>query len=247
MNRPLAVGLATSAAGLAALAYPIATSGHGQAELAPWLMAALVPLSQLLLATELSSHAIDGRSLALLGVLAACGAALRIPSPGVAGIEPVFFLLVVAGAVFGSGFGFALGALTLLVSAAFTGGVGPWLPFQMLAAAWLGAGAGALPPRLQGRAGLAVYTAASCLIYGAVMNLWFWPYGLGEGTSLSFLPGAGVGTNLSRFVAFDLTTSMGFDLPRAMINAALVATVGVPLAATLRRMHRRASFVPSAS
>jgi len=37
----------------------------------------------------------------MLGILAACGAALRVPSPGVAGFEPVFFLLIPAGRVLG--------------------------------------------------------------------------------------------------------------------------------------------------
>jgi energy-coupling factor transport system substrate-specific component len=243
MKRPVMVGLVVSLLGISALLYPLLSSGQGQADLAPWLMALLVPLSLLLLATELSQHAIDGRSLALLGLLAACGAALRIPSPGVAGIEPVFFLLVVAGAVFGSGFGFALGALTLLVSAFFTGGIGPWLPFQMLAAAWLGAGAGMFAKFAKtSRLMLAIYTAIACMFYGAVMNLWFWPYGAGSSTTLSYLPGGGVSTNLHRFVIFDLTTSMGFDLPRAFLNALLISTVGIPLIATLRRFHRRAEF-----
>ncbi len=74
------------------------------------------------------------------------------------------------------------------------------------------------------------------------MNLWFWPYGAGSSTTLSYLPGGGVSTNLHRFVIFDLTTSMGFDLPRAFLNALLISTVGIPLIATLRRFHRRAEF-----
>ena len=54
-------------------------------------------------------------------------------------------MLVLGGRVFGRGFGFVLGAVTLFVGALLTGGVGPWLPFQMLGAAWVGFFAGCLP------------------------------------------------------------------------------------------------------
>ena len=73
--------------------------------------------------------------------------------PGVAGFEPVFFLLIPSGRVFGRGFGFVLGAVTIAASALITGGIGPWLPFQMFGAAWMGFGAGCLPAA-RGRAEL---------------------------------------------------------------------------------------------
>lgn len=62
---------------------------------------------------------------------------------GTAGLETVSFLLILAGRMYGVAFGFVLGCTTLFASALLTGGVGPWLPFRMLAAAWIGAGAGA--------------------------------------------------------------------------------------------------------
>ena len=82
---------------------------------------------------ELTSGGLDAKAVAMLGVLAAVGAALRPLGAGAGGIETVFFLLVLAGRVFGPGFGFVLGSTTLFASALITGGVGPWLPFQMLA------------------------------------------------------------------------------------------------------------------
>jgi energy-coupling factor transport system substrate-specific component len=207
-------------------------------------MVAVIPL--LLFATlgELSSGGMDVKSVALLGVLAACGAALRLPSGGTAGFEPVFFLLFPAGYVLGRQFGFLLGALTIFASSLVTAGVGPWLPFQMLAAAWLGYGAGCLP-RLEGwrgRAVLAAYAAVGCLLYGTLLNLWFWPFGAGASTTVSFEPGAGAWANLHRFMAFDLTTSLGFDIPRAVLNATLVLVAGRPVMAALRRASRRAAF-----
>ena len=70
--------------------------------------------------------------LAILGVLSAVNAILRGVSAGTGGVELVFFLLILAGRVFGPGFGFVLGCTSLFASALMTAGVGPWLPFQML-------------------------------------------------------------------------------------------------------------------
>ena len=58
----------------------------------------------------------DPRALALVGVLAALVAALRLLGTGVGGLEPMFFLLVLAGASLGPSLGFTLGALAMLNS-----------------------------------------------------------------------------------------------------------------------------------
>ena len=75
-----------------------------------------------------------------------------------------------------AGFGFVLGAVSLLAGALISGGVGPWMPFQMFACAWVGCLAGLLP-RLGGRLEillLAAYSMVAGLLYGLVMNLWFY-------------------------------------------------------------------------
>lgn len=235
--------------GIVSFAWPLFASARSplsgsHATDAPWIMVVLVPLVLAIVVAQLADGSIDAKAVALLGVLAACGAALRLPSGGVAGFEPVFFLLVPAGRVLGRGFGFVLGALTLFVSALLTGGVGPWLPFQMFAAAWIGFFAGCLPA-WRGRAELlllAGYAAVSALAYGLVMNLWFWPFLAGGDTSVSFVPGAGPIDNLGRFWAFHLTTSLGFDLPRAVFSALFILVAGRPLLSALRRVARRAAF-----
>ena len=43
---------------------------------------------------------------------------------------------------------------------------------------------------------------------------------------------------------FDLTTSLGFDLPRAATNAVLIVVLGRPVLGALRRASRRAVFDP---
>jgi energy-coupling factor transport system substrate-specific component len=179
----------------------------------------------------------------LLGVLTAVAAALRPLSGGVTGFQPMFVVLIIGGRVFGPGFGFLLGATSMLASALITGGVGPWLPFQMIAAAWLGLGAGLLP-RCRGRrevALLAAYGALSALAYGLLLNLWFWPFIATDG-SIAFVAGASIADNLGRLLAFTLATSWGFDIPRAVGNAVLIALLGAPALRALRRAHRVAAF-----
>jgi energy-coupling factor transport system substrate-specific component len=235
--------------GVAGFCWPLLLHGTSSTNLAhsgdaPWIFLAVLPLLLAVVLSELAEGSLDAKAIALLGILAACGAALRVPSPGVAGFEPVFFLLIPAGRVLGRGFGFVLGALTIVVSALITGGVGPWLPFQMFGAAWMGFGAGCLPPA-KGKAELgllAAYAAVAGILYGTLLNLWFWPFGAGTATSFSFVPGAGFAHNLHSFVFFDLTTSLGFDIPRALTNALLVLVLGRPVLNALRRASRRAAF-----
>ena len=239
----------TSVVGIVAFTWPLFLHGTSSAVQAhssdaPWIFIAVLPLLLAVVLSALAEGSLDAKAIALLGILAACGAALRIPSPAVAGFEPVFFLLIPAGRVMGRGFGFVLGVLTLVVSALITGGVGPWLPFQMFGAGWLGFGAGCLPPA-KGRAEiwlLTAYAAGACLLYGTLLNMYFWPFVAGATTQFSFLPGAGLLHNLHRFVLFDLTTSLGFDIPRAITNAVMVLVLGRPVLAALRRASRRAAF-----
>jgi energy-coupling factor transport system substrate-specific component len=74
------------------------------------------------------------------------------------------------------------------------------------------------------------------------MDLWFWPFGTGTASTLSFQPGASVAHNLIRFLLFHASTALGFDLPRAVLNAALVLVAGRPVLAALRRASHRAAF-----
>jgi energy-coupling factor transport system substrate-specific component len=181
---------------------------------------------------------------ALLGVLAAIGAAVRPLGAGLAGVELVFFVLVLGGRVLGPGFGFVLGATALFASALLTAGVGPWLPYQMVGAAWVGMGAGLLP-RATGRcelALLALYGSVAGFLYGVLLNLSFWPFSLGSDTSISFVAGDAVVENLRRLLAFSLATSAGWDVGRAITTAAMVLITGPAMLRSLRRAARRASF-----
>jgi energy-coupling factor transport system substrate-specific component len=186
----------------------------------------------------------DAKAIAMLGVLSAVIAALRPLGGGTAGLEPIWVVLILGGRALGPGFGFCLGSISLFASALLTGGVGPWLPFQMLGAAWVGLGAGLLP-RASGRRELlllSAYGAVACIAYGFLLNLWFWPFTAGLPEQLSFVAGAPMGQNLLAWLRFCLVTSLGYDIPRAVLTVVLILVAGRPVLAALRRMSRKAAF-----
>jgi energy-coupling factor transport system substrate-specific component len=251
-GRGAAAVTVASVLGVAAFCWPLlatADSSLAGGRNAPLVFAVLLVLALGVVLAEISEGGLDSKAVAMLGVLSAVGAAIRPLGAGTAGIEVVFFLIVIGGRVFGPGFGFVLGTTTLFASALVTGGVGPWLPYQMLGAAWIGMGAGLLP-QVRGRTELgllAVYGAAAGLVYGLLLNLSFWPFALGGDTALSFVPGDAVAANLQRLVVFSLTTSLGWDIGRAVTTATLVVLTGPTVLRSLRRAARRASFGPPSS
>ena len=254
--QPVRIGAKSAAAlciasifGIGAFGWPLLVSpdagiAHGLD--APLSFGAMLLLVVAVVLALLAEGGMDAKAVAMLGILAAIGAALRPLGAGTAGVEPLFFILILGGRAFGPGFGFVQGATTLFASALLTGGVGPWLPFQMLGAAWIGLAAGLLPS-VRGRREVAMmcaYSALACLLYGLVMNLSFWPFGLGPTTSVSFVPGDAVLDNLTRFAAFSITTSLGWDLGRAITVTILVALTAAPVLRALRRAARKAAFDP---
>ncbi|MEU3915941.1 ECF transporter S component [Streptomyces sp. NPDC029721] len=260
--RPVRIGPRAAAAlvlvtliGVAAFGWPLLADGQSalaRSQDAPWLFAALLPLLVAVVVATIADQGMDAKAVAMLGVLAAVGAALRPLGAGTAGLEPMFFLMVLSGRVLGPGFGFVLGGVTMFASALLTGGVGPWMPFQMLALGWFSLGAGLLPgpERIRGRAELAMLAAYGFLgsfAYGTVMNLQGWVLLQGMGQGVSFHPGDPVPANLARFLAYCLATSLGWDLGRAALTVVLTLTLGGALLRALRRATRKAAFGASVS
>lgn len=249
--RSAAILAVASLAGLAMLCWPLLLRvPAGDRVDPPFLFVALLPVVIAVVLAELNEGGLDARVLAVLGVLSAVTAVLRGVSPNTAGVELTFFVLILAGRVFGAGFGFVLGCTGLFASALLTAGVGPWLPYQMLCAGWVGLGAGLLPKRVSGRreiAMLAAYGAASAYLYGLFMNLSGWPFLAGiavaghEG-SLAYVPGASLADNLHTFLVYTLLTSTGgWDTFRAVTNAVAIVVLGPAVLTTLRRAARRAT------
>lgn len=247
--------LLASALGLWALLYPFLrpgevrqgsadpTSAHSQD--AVWVLLCLVGLCLLVVVANLETRRMDARLVAVLGVLVAINATVRLVS-GPFGANAVFLLPILCGWVFGADFAFLLAALSMLCSAILTGGVGPWLPFQMFAAGWCAMVAGWLP-RFEGRMGrgivvLAVWGAIAGFLYSLVTNLWLWPYLAPSQTDHAWDPDLGLIEAGARFAAFYLATASWWAAGRALGNFVLVLAVGPPVARLLLRFQQRFRF-----
>ncbi|MGD1996067.1 MAG: ECF transporter S component [Anaerolineae bacterium] len=244
---------------------PVGLAGQN----APLLTTLLVGLSLVALLIELQGQVISAKTVAMLGVLVAIASVLRfievvVPMPG--GFSPIFVPVILAGYVFGGRFGFLMGAFTLLVSGLITGGVGPWLPYQMFAAGWAGLTAGWLPyiagqisrlvardlgvrhraARLRRSSTVALLLLSAFgfvwgLLYGAIMNIYFWPFAVGSAGQL-WEPGLSLGRSIARYAAFYVVTSLGWDLLRAVGNVVLILILGAPVVRALTRFRRRFQF-----
>ncbi|WP_163166024.1 ATP-binding cassette domain-containing protein [Arthrobacter sp. Alg241-R88] len=238
----LAVLAAANLLALGAFCWPLLAAALPQDAVAalPYAALAIAPVAAVAVVVSLDGSVRSAHMVALLGVLAAVGSAVRVVSTGVGGVEAVFILLILAGRAFGARFGLLLGAATIAVSSAVWGGIGPWTPFQIFACAWVGAGAGLLPRRVRGKAELwmlCVYGAVASYLFGLLTNLWFWPFAVGAGTGISYEPGAPLGTNLSSFLLYSLVTSTaGWDTLRAVTTIIGIVVVGRAILAAFRRV-----------
>ena len=244
---------ALSVVGLGLFAWPFL--GAGATPDVAALSMALGALAGLTL-TELGARRLDARMLALLAAIAAIDAGLRLVLvTGIAGFSPIFFLVLCAGYVFGPSFGFEAGALALVVSAVATGGIGPWLPFQLFGVGWVGLVAGvageivrrglrrtpAHAPTRRDLVILAIVGAAMGFAYGALLDVWDWTFFRGA-ADLGWVPGLSAAETVGRFGRFYLLTSAWYDAFRAAGNGIMVALLGAPVLAAFWRIRIRARF-----
>ncbi|MET4621273.1 energy-coupling factor transporter ATP-binding protein EcfA2 [Arthrobacter sp. 2762] len=237
----IAILAAANVLALGAFCWPLLAAAlpEDAAAAVPFAALAIAPLAVVGIVVALDGSVRSAHTVALLGVLAAVGSAVRVASTGVGGVEAVFILLILAGRAFGARFGMLLGAATIAVSSALWSGIGPWSPFQIFACAWVGGGAGLLPRRVRGRAELWMlcgYGVVASYVFGLLTNLWFWPFAVGAGTGISYAPGASLATNLSSFLLYSLVTSTaGWDTLRAITTIIGIAAVGRAILAAFRR------------
>jgi energy-coupling factor transport system substrate-specific component len=201
-------------------------------------------------ALEVAARRLDARALALLGALAALDSALRAAFPiGFGGFSPFFLLVLCAGYALGPGFGFICGAFAILASDLVIGAIGPYVPYQLLAAGWTGALAGlaglAVADRRSWWLGLGLLAAVGAvtgLLFGAVTDVQDWTTFYRDAGGFGWSPGLLPADELRRFGAFYLATSLVYDSLRSAGNVLLVLLVGPPIVAALARFGARLRF-----
>ena len=78
-------------------------------------------------------------------------------------------------------------------------------------------------------------------LFGAIMNLWFWPFVVGPGQQY-WQPGIELAETVRRYAVFYLATSFVWDFMRSLGNMALMALTAAPTLRLLRRFHQRFDF-----
>lgn len=163
---------------------------------------------------------------ALVAALAALAIAGRIAFAAFPNVKPTTDIVIFAGYALGGAPGFAVGALTALVSN-FWFGQGPWTPWQM--AAWglcgiLGA-ALALGGRNAGRLTLAAVCGFAGVAYGALLNF-------------SLMATYGGDLSLQRFLVLE-GRAVPFDAAHAIGNITLALIAGPAMVRMLIRFRER--------
>jgi Prenyltransferase and squalene oxidase repeat len=167
---------------------------------------------------------------ALVAALAAISVAGRVAFSPIPNVVPTTDITLIAGFTLGAAPGFAVGALSGLVSN-FWLGQGPWTPWQM--AGWgmtgvLGAWLAMLSGRHVGRLGLAAVCAFAGFAYGALLDY-------------SLMVTYGGEQSLDRYLAIS-ARGVPFNIAHAAGNAALALVAGPAMVRMLLRYRGRFEF-----
>jgi uncharacterized membrane protein len=167
---------------------------------------------------------------ALVAALAAISVAGRVAFSPIPNVVPTTDITLIAGFALGPAPGFAVGALSGLVSN-FWLGQGPWTPWQM--AGWgltgiLGAAVALATRRRIGRVRLALICAFAGFAYGALLDF-------------SLMVTYGGEQSLSRFLALS-ARGLPFNIAHAAGNAALALVAGPAMIRMLLRYRHRFEF-----
>jgi energy-coupling factor transport system substrate-specific component len=237
---------AVSAAGFVLFAWPF--FGTGLPPATPAWALALACVAGLLI-VEMGTRQLDTRVIALLAAIAAIDSALRLAViVGIGGFNPIYFLILCSGYVFGASFGFMAGALSILVSALLSGGVGPWVPYQVFAMGWVGVAAGVAgrwrgsTPGLGDVVVLAAVGGVMGYVFGALLDVTVWIPAFDGNPTLGWQPGLGTQAALAHYARFYMLTSFAYDSFRAAGNVVMVLALGAPVLAALTRFRARLTF-----
>ena len=172
---------------------------------------------------------------ALVAVLAALAVAGRIALAPIPNVVPSTDIIIIAGYALGGAPGFAVGALTALVSN-FWLGQGPWTPWQMAGWGMTGVMGAVLATATRGevkRLPLALFCAFAGFAYGALLDL-------------SVMVSYGGEQSLDRYLALS-ARGIPFNIAHAAGNFTLALVAGPAMVRMLQRYRSRFEFAWSAS
>jgi len=165
--------------------------------------------------------------IALVAAMAALAVVGRLAFAAIPNVKPTTDIVLFAGYALGGVPGFAVGALTALVSNVFLGH-GPWTAWQMVAWGGVGIG-GALLARLTrgrelGRVPLALACGLAGLAFGALLDVYQWTLAAEQ--------------DAATYVAVS-ASSLPYNLAHAIGNVVFCMVIGPVFIRALRRYRRR--------
>jgi len=223
----IAIGVVATGAFITAALWP-------DADLLNWgiLAAVLAALVCLALFFEFETAATSSKEIALVAMLGTISAVLRVPFAAIPNVQPCTYIIICSGYVFGPIAGFAVGAMTALVSNFFLGH-GPWTLYQMIAWGLAGLSTGYLSKLKLNTAVLIVIGVVWGYLYGLITNIWYW--------TAFIYP-----LTLKTFLVTELNT-VWFDTLHAAGNAVFLGVLGARTIAILRRFKERFSIAIEAA
>lgn len=190
-----------------------------------WIALCVALLSCLPLFYRFERKESSSKELAVLAVMIALSAAGRFVFAWLPGFKPITAITVIAAVYLGGEAGFAVGALSAVVSN-FYFGQGPWTPFQMLAWGMIGFVAGLLlKPMRKSRIMLCVFGALAGVLFSLIMDIWtaLWADG-------SF--------NVSRYAAL-VAASLPVTAEYAVSNVIFLLCLAKPIGEKLDRIKKK--------
>jgi energy-coupling factor transport system substrate-specific component len=169
---------------------------------------------------------ISSKEIALIAIYSAFAAVARIPFVGIPSVQPVSFLVLCAGYVFGPLIGFVIGGNVAFLSNIFLG-QGIWTVYQIFAWGLFGIIGGLLGRKKNQKPDrwmLALVGFLLAFLYGWLMNLWSW---------LLIRP-----ITFASFIAVNIQ-SIPFDIAHAITNFIFLIVFGQEVIRILSRYQQR--------
>lgn len=168
------------------------------------------------------------KDIAVIATLGSFAAVSRVPFVVIPNVQPVTFIVVLAGSVFGSYTGFLIGTIAAFVSNIFLG-QGPWTPWQMIAWGIAGAVGGIFKKKKLSVEAFAILCFLTGFIYGFIMNLWCV---LGFVKTINFTS-----------IALTYLNAIPFDLAHAVGNILFAIVFYDKFYNILARFYRKVNYI----